>query len=596
MKVPRRNSRAQHGAALLAMLAVVVLMFAYFLTSRFQSAAGVAAVQREHNAKVLNQAKQALIGWMALNAAQTDNNPGRLPCPEGVNNIGSPSEGIAAPTIAPPPTPPSPNCSVVGRLPWRTLGLDKLVDAAAEPLWYAVSPGWALQSSGTQLSINSDSLGAMVVDGQAAPNQVVALIVAPGPAMTVQAAPGCPARAQSRGAPAPSIDPADYLECFNAGTPAFFTVGPATSFNDQVLTVTAGDLVPVLEAAISHRMQREIAPALRSVYASAAWGTSSGNPLYPFAARFDNPHPGTASYRGEDGRYRGLLPFNSSSPTCGGDPRCTTSFVSWNTGVAPTISIFNGLFVLPPSCTISASTVQCTGVFLSVGTATLRMTARANNVAMAMRTLTPGNMTIETGLLGYGPPQPGNTASASFNASGSADLTMQAAAPGLLGAFGIPLNVMFRFTADLGVLADHPLLDPTNPTTGWFVRNEWYRLVYYAVAPESTADGLPAHGCNSTNCMRFNDPGTRNIRALLVLAGRSMTNPTGRPNGTLTDYLEYQNCDFSGSDCNPQTLFEQRPIRSSNVPVASITAPWNDRVVLVDWIAPSPTFPLAALP
>jgi hypothetical protein len=79
---------------------------------------------------------------------------------------------------------------------------------------------------------------------------------------------------------APTINPADYIECFNAATPAFSTVGPA-SFNDQVLAVTTADLIPELEAAIQQRMQREIAPVLRTVYSSAAWGQTAGNPVYP---------------------------------------------------------------------------------------------------------------------------------------------------------------------------------------------------------------------------------------------------------------------------------------------------------------------------
>ena len=166
--------------ALLGLLAIAVMVFAYVLTSRLNAASRFVGVDRDSNAQVLSQAKRALIGWMAINAS-TDNNPGRLPCPEAVNAIGTSSEGISAPLVAP----STPNCATVGRLPWRTLGLNKLVDAASEPLWYAVSPGWRLQNSSTLLGIYADSLGAMVVDGQAAPNEVVALIITPGPAMNV---------------------------------------------------------------------------------------------------------------------------------------------------------------------------------------------------------------------------------------------------------------------------------------------------------------------------------------------------------------------------------------------------------------------------
>jgi hypothetical protein len=166
------------------------------------------------------------------------------------------------------------------------------------------------------------------------------------------------------------------------------------------------------------------------------------------------------------------------------------------------------------------------------------------------------------------------------------------------------------------VIKDHPLLDATSTgagSTGWFVRNEWYRLVWYAVAPMNTVDNLTGSppvpiGCvnnppTTTNCLRFN--GTRTTRALLVLLGRSLTNPAGRPNNNLRDYLEGVNCNktfvFPSFVCNPgpNQAFEQRPMRTDKVevqpPGSPFYAPFNDRIVLVDWIAPTPTFPISTL-
>jgi hypothetical protein len=319
--------------------------------------------------------------------------------------------------------------------------------------------------------------------------------------------------------------------------------------------------------------------------------------MYPFAATWANP--GTSNYRGVNNLHRGLLPFNCSATGCASDARYAPTFVTWNTGHTPNVQI-TGDIAGGGSCTFpNATTVRCTGTYLAIGTVTLRIRdLRANNVGMALRQLDPSALTIEHGLLGCGSAGPGSAASATLRSDGGAELTLEGQAPGLLGGpLLLPLSVNFCMTANLGVLADHALLDKTDPTTGWFVRNEWYRLVYYAAARENTPDGdPPKHGCDSGNCLRFNDSGTRNIRALLVLAGRSLSNPAGRPNGTLTDYLEYQNCDFDGTVCNPQTLYEQRPVRSSKVSIPAITAPSNDRVVLVDWIAPNPTFPLEVLP
>jgi hypothetical protein len=127
----------------------------------------------------------------------------------------------------------------------------------------------------------------------------------------------------------------------------------------------------------------------------------------------------------------------------------------------------------------------------------------------------------------------------------------------------------------IGVLADHPLLDPTNTTTGWFERNEWYRLVYYAASVENTAYSLPSVGCTTgSDCLRSSYPtDIQDIRALMILAGRSL-NPTSlRPNGNLGDYLEFQNGDGG-------VIYEQRP--ASRVFNSALNSPFNDRMVIVD--------------
>ena len=122
----------------------------------------------------------------------------------------------------------------------------------------------------------------------------------------MQAAPGCAARAQSRSALPPNVR--DYLECENATSPAdvnFAGTGPAGSFNDQVVRITAADVLPAIEAAIAHRIEREITPLVKAIYAGAAWGTSATNPLFPYAAPFSDP--ATSNYQGAAGTFRGLL-------------------------------------------------------------------------------------------------------------------------------------------------------------------------------------------------------------------------------------------------------------------------------------------------
>jgi hypothetical protein len=137
----------------------------------------------------------------------------------------------------------------------------------------------------------------------------------------------------------------------------------------------------------------------------------------------------------------------------------------------------------------------------------------------------------------------------------------------------------FRIRINRAVLTDHALLNKNDATLGWFVRNEWYRNTYYAVAQPQTADWLPSIGCTaaSGNCIRLNDSGTYNIRTLLLLAGRRLPTQSARPSSNVLDYVEYQNGDGG-------TLYEQRLVRMSQSAVSTpFYAPWNDRVILVDW-------------
>lgn len=347
VRLKAASRRAQRGMALLALLAVAAMAFGYIVTSRLNAASQFASADRGYNAKVLNQAKQALIGWVAANAASTDPNPGRLPCPEAPAFFTNPAQhGIAAG-----------NCTLpaVGRLPWRTLGVDRLVDDAGEPLWYVVSPGWALPSAGALLTINSDTPGQLTLDA----SEAVALIIAPGRAVAVQASAGCTAWVQSR-AIAGTPDLRNYLECENATSPAdvsFVTRSAGGTFNDQVLRVSAADIMPALEAAIADRMQREIAPALRTVFplnGLSQWVASSTNPLYPHPAPFANPGPGTgtSNYVGASGINQGLLPMNQTQgcTASASNPRCQPALVAYAATPAPAVETFGYGYIVSQSC------------------------------------------------------------------------------------------------------------------------------------------------------------------------------------------------------------------------------------------------------
>ncbi|HEX5476266.1 MAG TPA: hypothetical protein VFX09_00245, partial [Burkholderiales bacterium] len=111
-----RAFRRQRGAALMILVMIIGMAITAWLLSIF--GAGLSntrtTADRQHNAEVLSLAKRALIGYLVQQAVEpSENNPGRLPCPEPNGSIIS-NPGIAGATCSLP---------AVGRLPWKTLGI-----------------------------------------------------------------------------------------------------------------------------------------------------------------------------------------------------------------------------------------------------------------------------------------------------------------------------------------------------------------------------------------------------------------------------------------------------------------------------------------
>lgn len=566
----RRAPRRQRGIALLALLAILVIGGTWYLVTRMQQvSANRTAAERTRNAQVLNKAKQALIGYVIAQANHAnENNPGALPCPEAPTsfNATNGTDGKMASSCTLP---------AVGRFPWRSIGADKMVDAAGEPLWYVVSPGWAYTGSSTV--INSNSTGQLTVDGVApaslpAADTVIALIIAPGLAFSVPAATGCTAWNQTR--PATSgvaPDVRNYLECDNAssGDSSFVTAGPSGSFNDQVIKVTVGDLMPGLEAAVADRLQRsgEFFDTLKTVYAGGTWGIGGANSMYPFAATFTDPST-TAAAQGAVGTYAGLLPvtYAETSPGSGvactasaSAPRCAPSFVAWSG--TPTAS---GPALYSPDCTATTPTLlNCTVSYrcpifscLFGGSATLSFTinATAANVGMALRRLNSATPMTNVDAAG-------RSATGTMNSNGSAAITLNGTttvnytSTGLVNMALCSLLNTFTYGCEsvtisvpILLLADHSILDTTTTASyGWFLRNKWNEVTYYAVAQNYSPTVLPGQpACtNGTTCLSVTNPpssggaaGTQ--RSIAILMGRSINGST-RPSTTLADYLEFGN-------------------------------------------------------
>jgi hypothetical protein len=110
----------------------------------------------------------------------------------------------------------------------------------------------------------------------------------------------------------------------------------------------------------------------------------------------------------------------------------------------------------------------------------------------------------------------------------------------------------------------------------WFIANEWYRQLYYAVSPGNLPGGGGA--CNplpgTPSCLTVNklppSYATSNDKsAILVLAGRAL-NGSSRPSGTFANYFE--NANLSAAQGTTPYVYEHRAGGPTSI---------NDRVVVV---------------
>lgn len=234
---------SQRGAALLILLAVVSTAIIYAVVAGLNHSAGELA--RARNLKTyaaLAQAKEALITYAVTYKDTHDDAgsnsytvPGFLPCPDpGPTN----AEGQAAANCG------SRLVSAMGKLPWKTLGLDALKDGSGECLWYAVSgtyknsPNSVSGSTTTSNMMNwdtngqfdiTDANGTSFLAGSTADTNAVAVIFAPGYAMS----------GQDRSTPAGWLSPSNQVPACGGNYTAAAYLETASGINNSVVSGTA---------------------------------------------------------------------------------------------------------------------------------------------------------------------------------------------------------------------------------------------------------------------------------------------------------------------------------------------------------------------
>lgn len=263
MRAPPNPVERQRGAALLLVLLLVLIAFSYGLLQRL-SATDLSIDRSARTSAALAEAKQALITHALVygeghktNATPAGSTvkddvtlpPGSLPCPDKGGQSPEGSETVhCGDTFE----------SVIGRLPWRSLGISPLRDGSGECLWYAVSGNYKANPS--PHTLNPDSLGQFrvlddsgnVLAGSTASNRAVAVIIAPGTPIDGQNRSPVAGTAECGG----NFSAAAYLDAitlngttYNNALPdtspsgiSTFVTGSREGFKDRIIYITREEI------------------------------------------------------------------------------------------------------------------------------------------------------------------------------------------------------------------------------------------------------------------------------------------------------------------------------------------------------------------
>ena len=478
-------SRRQDGIALVVILGVLLVIGAMFALSSLNFATQRVARDTVTRDSLL-RAKEALIAYAATDATR----PGELPCPD-VNDDGMLviNEDFVGS-----------NCvSLIGRLPWITLGLPDLRDDAGERLWYALSNDF--HANGT-VPLNSDTAfragntSLQIIGAYPAAN-LVAIVFSPGAALTRQGAAAtqnrscivgtnCNASLKCTAVPAsntPKCNAVNYLDVASGednsdidANRSYVATAKSETFNDQLLPIHSDDIMRLVE----RRAAREFAQYLRDHY--DAWenttvvgGTNKG--FYPYAAPFTDP---STTQVGTNGTMSGLLPLANTPLT-------------WSNASLGCTG--NG------TATLDCNTLV---VCLPLVGCVPPLSARVNNVATRfVDPPTPANVQVLLGL----------------SLGGSATWTMNKAQQRLDFSYA---GFLSAGTIHIQVAA--PAVSSWIGSS-WLTQNNWHQDTYYALAPGYAIDGVDMCGGAGPPCLTIantvapND----NKQALVVMSGRALT-------------------------------------------------------------------------
>lgn len=495
-------SRRQGGAVLLLVLLSVTLAGSFTLLRGLNGGFGAICAHRlQHDAAVLAQAKEALLGYAAAypELINPTRGPGFLPCPDRNNDGLLLTEGSCSSK--------SVTARTVGRLPWRYLGLSDLRDSAGERLWYAVADNYSFHQGGGiyTVPLNSQTPGDLAIERQ---GDVVAVIIAPGE----------PVGSQVRNA-ANANDVRNYLEGENGETATpndkVFVSGASGDFNDRLVAITRAELMAVVEKRVAGTARE----ALRRYYQASA--STSAARYFPYASLLGMEGPHRVGWQG---LRRGALPLDPAGDGC----QCrylqaTSEFSCTCTGGTVRYEFTDNTVIfsddaVPGICKAAgSSSCVCTGT----GTDACIVSAAPTQLSVRRE----GGLAVFTGSSGAcalpSPGQPqGFTTKCACTGEGACSVqTSQHANNSLSGL----------------------------PT--WFDANDWEQLIYYSLSEQCRAppDGA---GCAAEPQLILGQ--NQGIGALVAAAGAPL--PATACNGITRDQVrptaDSNVCDLLDSEHN----------------------------------------------
>lgn len=248
----RFENRRQRGAALILLMLIVIVASTTVLLANVNRDDQHTRRMTDTRAS-LAEAREALLDYAVLNP---DLNAGRsfsLPCPD-IDASGGLPEGVAHTS----------NCgatgaSILGRLPWRTLGIAAPKDGGSECLWYVVSGSFKDAGAATSPMINADTNGQLqlvsldsgtVIEGALPQDRPAAMVIAAMRPVAGQTRPAAVAASQC----SPGFTPSDFLESATGisnaavsgvvdGLDAFAVfAGVEAGHNDRIVTISRAEI------------------------------------------------------------------------------------------------------------------------------------------------------------------------------------------------------------------------------------------------------------------------------------------------------------------------------------------------------------------